>query len=106
MNIEIIKNITKEINNQFHENHLWADAYFGEREFSTVYEIKVYIDNGDWKHDHLRAVNIVKQILGENFKDHFEEVTESNGSDCYSSVHTFTTNIKYREKLVLELADF
>ena len=49
--------------------------------------IEVEINWGDWKHSHLRA----RWILGEEFDmiEVGEEVTESDGSDTYSAVHTY-----------------
>lgn len=51
-------------------------------------EIQVFVDNGDWKHDHLRVVH----LINDNFcpDEIREEVTEEDGSDCYSAVHIFT----------------
>ena len=103
MNKEIIEKIINEINAKFREEHVWADAEYKEPTFSTKYEIEVYVEHGDWKHDHLRAEHIVKNILGNHFRDHFEDVTESDGSDCYSAWHTFSTDITYRDKIVWKL---
>lgn len=41
---------------------------------------------GDWKHEHLW----LKHLMAENGYEHLsEEVTEENGSDCYSAEHVF-----------------
>lgn len=50
-------------------------------------EIYVYVDYRDWKHDHLRIVNLIKNTM--NPKHIYEEVTNEDGSDCYSSKHIF-----------------
>lgn len=50
-------------------------------------EVYVYVDHGDWKHDHLRIVNLIKNTM--NPKHSYEEVTNEDGSDCYSSKHIF-----------------
>jgi hypothetical protein len=48
--------------------------------------IKITVVDGDWKHDHLR----LKWLMEENDFKHFgENVTEEDGSDCYSAIHTF-----------------
>ena len=49
-------------------------------------ECEVYIEWGDWKHDHAHTDYCMK-VNG--FKKVGEEVTEEDGSDCYSSVHTY-----------------
>ena len=50
-------------------------------------EVYVYIDYGDWKHDHLRIVNLIKNTM--NPKHIYEEFIEGRDSDCYSSKHIF-----------------
>jgi hypothetical protein len=47
----------------------------------------IYISWGDWKHSHLRADYLMKQ-LGYVLVN--EDVTEENGDDSYSSVHFYT----------------
>lgn len=42
---------------------------------------------GDWKHDHLWVDRLVTTALKVEYKD--EEVTEEDGSDCYSSIHKY-----------------
>lgn len=49
--------------------------------------IAVTIEWGDWKHDHLRAKHLMKQL---GFDQLIEIATEEDGSDCYSSIHYFT----------------
>ena len=53
----------------------------------TLPVLKVEIQWGDWKHDHLRA----KYLITKNFPlEHFDsKTTESDGSDCYSAIHYF-----------------
>lgn len=49
--------------------------------------IHVSLSWGDWKHEHSFLDHIMKETFG---LDLFEEdVTESNGSDCYSAVHHY-----------------
>lgn len=49
--------------------------------------IKIGISWGDWKHDHAR----LDYIMESNFSvDVFgKEVTESDGTDCYSATHYY-----------------
>lgn len=51
------------------------------------------IQRGDWKHDHLYCKELVKEFAVRNnmiVVGEWEEVTESDGSDCYSSNHYFS----------------
>ena len=46
----------------------------------------ICIDFGDWKHEHGYA----DYVMSENgFKKIKEKVTEEDGSDCYSAIHTY-----------------
>lgn len=49
--------------------------------------VEVLIEWGDWKHDHLRLKWLISKNL--DLKNSDENVTEENGSDCYSSIHKF-----------------
>lgn len=77
--IEIAKDILK-------ENNVSAEVY------DTIYKnrpvIAVDISWGDWKHDHA----FVDYILTNNGFNHIaNELTEEDGSDCYSAVHYYDT---------------
>ena len=50
-------------------------------------EIIVEITWGDWKHDHAYVKYLLTTELGLKFTG--TEVTESDGSDCYSAIHYF-----------------
>lgn len=55
-------------------------------------KIVVEVNWGDWKHDHIYASLVAKSFLngaGYDVVEENEEVTEEDGSDCYSSIHTF-----------------
>lgn len=84
MNIETIyNNIVKLIS----DSGVWAEI--GIDPISKRIEAEV---SGDWKHDHLRLECLVGTYLNSN-GIHFmadETVTESDGSDWYSSIHYFT----------------
>ena len=49
-------------------------------------EILVCISWGDWKHEHLACEQTMKKL---GYIQVQEVITEDNGSDCYSSEHTF-----------------
>jgi len=48
--------------------------------------VVVTIEWGDWKHDHTAIDYVMKQ---NGFSVMGEQITEEDGSDCYSSIHTF-----------------
>jgi hypothetical protein len=64
------------------------EFYDYELDFDTDLENVVYIEInwGDWKHDHLRLRLIMEKY---SFLCAGEVVTEEDGSDCYSAVHTY-----------------
>jgi hypothetical protein len=73
--------IDNDIQRIFKENEMW---YEWSVDFDGTVEINV--EWGDWKHDHLR----LKYIMKENgYCPIDENVTEEDGSDAYSAVHTF-----------------
>jgi hypothetical protein len=48
--------------------------------------VYIYVIWGDWKHDHI----CLKNAMQENgFIFAGEEVTEEDGSDCYSATHAY-----------------
>lgn len=53
--------------------------------------ILVEVNWGDWKHDHLWLDSFVKKLLKEEGYDATVsvQVTEEDGSDCYSAIHSF-----------------
>ena len=76
---EVCKKVTKYLA----ENKLWCDVYpYG----SDLPVVEVAINWGDWKHEHLRCKWLMEQIGAHVIKT---EVTEENGSDCYSAIHYF-----------------
>lgn len=49
-------------------------------------EVTVLIEWGDWKHEH----GYLRYLMQQNgFRETDENVTEEDGSDCYSAIHTF-----------------
>ena len=72
----------QEIQNAFKEVGLSVEAIYEiEKD-----EILVCISWGDWKHEHLACKQVMTKL---GYTQIQEIITEDNGSDCYSSEHTF-----------------
>ena len=71
----------KDINKIFKENERWYEWWP-----NNDGTIDVCVEWGDWKHDHLFLTYIMRK---NNYVEVGEEVTEDDGSDTYSSIHTF-----------------
>ena len=81
---ENLKKLQEKVENLLRDNKV----YSYELDFDLDNDRVVYIELewGDWKHDHLS----LKWLMEENgFTQAGEEVTEEDGSDCYSAIHTF-----------------
>lgn len=65
------------------ENHLFCDVV---EESGNV--VVVEIEWGDWKHEHARLDWLVKSQMPE-LKEVTKEITDEDGSDCYSAIHRF-----------------
>jgi len=58
----------------------------GEVDIYPNGEISILIEWGDWKHEH----GYLRYLMQKNgFTETDEKVTEEDGSDCYSAIHTF-----------------
>ena len=57
--------------------------------------VEVEISWGDWKHEHLRCDYLMEDL---GYRELSTEVTEEDGSDCYSAIH------RYIEKDILHSA--
>lgn len=53
--------------------------------------LSIYIDKGDWKHEHNYADYLIEEFLNNiNVKyDTWKDITEEDGSDCYSAIHYY-----------------
>ena len=69
------------IENCLRDNDVFADVWDAGNG-----DIKVEINWGDWKHDHLRCRHIMRELGFERIN---EVVTADDGSDCYSALHTY-----------------
>lgn len=75
------KDIEKDIQRIFKENKIWHDW-----DVSLDGSVWVSVDWGDWKHDHLYLDHVMRE---NGYILMCKEVTEEDGSDAYSAVHTF-----------------
>ena len=57
-----------------------------EIEVHSEEEVSILIEWGDWKHEHGYLRYLMTQ---EGYKEIDENVTEEDGSDCYSAIYTF-----------------
>lgn len=69
------KLVTK-IRTELANNNIYADVY------ELGNDIGMYISWGDWKHEHLRAQRIIENLINCEIS---KEITEDDGSDCYSA---------------------
>lgn len=72
-----------EIENYLRESRVWCEVC-GYRGLPVVV---VSIHWGDWKHEHLRCDWLMEEKFGASRIK--VEVTEENGSDCYSADHYY-----------------
>ena len=82
---EKIYEIIDRLNAELNEYHL-------ETAYKSLDTICIDITWGDWKHNHLCTKWIVEEVLDMmGFSGQYtmtEEITEENGSDTYSALHT------------------
>ena len=82
--------ITKEIQEKLDAiKKEFNDNYCGLTPEITNFEsnvIKIEIEWGDWKHEHRYADYIMEKY---SFSKIYEQITEEDGSDCYSSIHYY-----------------
>jgi hypothetical protein len=77
----------QEIYSTLKEEHLYPDLY--EEKVGDEVMLAAHIEWGDWKHDH-RYLDYVMATLG--FSVYKVNVTEEDGSDCYSALHLYRKN--------------
>lgn len=83
--MEEMQEALDKVNKKFSEEHT---GLFAEPTLKgNVATIR--IDWGDWKHEHGYADYV---MLQNEFVKVSEDVTEEDGSDCYSSIHTYVFN--------------
>ena len=83
MNAELIQQQLDAANKTFREECVGVTAEIMSLETMEIY---IEIEWGDWKHEHGYADYVMKT---KGFRKTNEEVTDEDGSDCYSSVHYY-----------------
>lgn len=80
-NLEFVSHVEEDaIQSILRKNDAWYGVYIDKN------AVAVEINWGDWKHDHLWC----DYILSENGCIKIDEqLTEEDGSDCYSSIHYY-----------------
>ena len=81
-----MNNMVEKIQKVLDDNDLFGSVY-NHKDLPIIY---VEINWGDWKHDHLRTKCLLESI-GCVYAG--EDVTEEDGSDCYSAIHTYIVNM-------------
>lgn len=61
----------------------------GAEVYTENNKLKVYIEWGDWKHEHKFADHILDVAFGDELMYKDEVVMEEDGSDCYSAEHIY-----------------
>lgn len=77
-----IYELCERVEKTLQDANVWADVYPAH----GMKDICVEINHGDWKHDHLRTAWLLENMGAVHVS---EKVTEEDGSDCYSAIHTF-----------------
>lgn len=78
----LLKALELDVTRIFKENKIWYDWW---TDFALC-AICINIEWGDWKHDH----GYMDYLMRENGYVKFnEDLTETDGSDCYSSIHYY-----------------
>lgn len=65
------------------DNQIVCETFVYPNDFDKV---DVNIEWGDWKHDHILCDELMKQ---KGWELESECVSDEDGSDCYSSTHTY-----------------
>lgn len=81
--VDLNDDIANQLQAHFEKNKLYCDVYYNDYEGCLEYDINW----GDWKHEHLRSKWLLEELFEQlGIKARIEsEVTEENGSDCYSA---------------------
>ena len=81
-----MENFAEEIRNYLQENDIYSEVYV-----ESDGRLAVHIDDGDWKHEHLYTDRMVSKFFYNKglLVDTETQVTEEDGSDCYSATHYY-----------------
>lgn len=72
----------EQLHKYLYDNDVYAEVYT-----NSAGEVEVDIEWGDWKHEHGWCVTLMGYL---GYVQDDEQVTEEDGSDCYSARHYFT----------------
>ena len=67
-------------------DYLGSNDVCAEVSTNSIGVVAVGIEWGDWKHEHLWCKDLMEYI---GYKEIGSEVTEEDGSDCYSATHYY-----------------
>lgn len=81
---QIMKELIEKVKAVLKENHLWGEV----DQYLDLPVIEINISWGDWKHDHLACDWAIKESDLPLHKIG-DQVTEEDGSDCFSAVHYY-----------------
>ena len=83
MTIKELYELAEELYKHLSANRLYAEVYAGHD------YIAAEISWGDWKHEHLRCKWLTEDFFSArgNHVSIQTEVTEEDGTDCYSAIH-------------------
>lgn len=88
-------NTTQKLTEYLNDNGIHAEVI----ETSST-EITVIINWGDWKHEHQWADKLMEYL---DYHEESIEITEENGSDCYSAKHNYIDYGKTKADLVIKM---
>ena len=81
-NASIIKQLRKQIQALLAANDMHYDFDVDSQGY-----IEITVEDGDWKHDHIRLKNLMNENGFLNVCS--KEIGEDTGGDWYSAIHTF-----------------
>lgn len=74
----------EKINQLFKEKNLHYDFTIKDNAF-----IEIIVENGDWKHDHIRLRNIMADAGYVFLGRHIPDTEENSGDDSFSAVYLY-----------------
>ena len=83
-----MKEQIKEVENILNGSSIWYEVYQNPRYPSCTISVEI---DGDWRHDHLRAMQMLSQ---EGYNEVRENVLGSQDSDVYKSEHVIMKQSK------------
>lgn len=81
--------LDRQIDKYLSDNKVWVESVYSDYDKDrNILEISVEID-GDWKHDHLYADNLMGNYFGTDLSGIGEDILEESDNDSYYSCHTY-----------------